>query len=154
MEIEKKWKLTQLPKVAQTEMGQRHEIKQGYVCVEHGELRVRDKNGRCYLTAKSDGGLSREEWETEIPKWVFDQLWLNCQGRTLEKIRCAIPYGELTLEIDMYLGQLSGLVTLEIEFASEAEAEQFDVTALAADALDVTADKRYKNKSLAVNGLP
>lgn len=152
MEIERKWKLSQLPE--NINQAQHAEIKQGYLCTEQGELRIRSKNGRCFMAAKGDGSLCREEWETEIPEWVFLQLWPECQSRVLEKTRYSLPHGELTLEIDEYHGTLSGLVVLEVEFASEAEAEQFDVTAVADNAIDVTADKRYKNKSLAAKGLP
>ncbi len=152
MEIERKWKLSQLPE--NLESANQAEIKQGYLCIDNGELRLRSKNGRCFMTAKGDGSLCRDEWETEIPEWVFLQLWPQCQDRVLEKTRYSLPYGDLTLEIDEYRGTLSGLVVLEVEFASEAEAEQFDVTAVVTSALDVTADKRYKNKSLAAKGLP
>ena len=156
MEIERKWKLSQLPQIT-TSGGQKlshARIRQGYICTENGELRIRDKGGKYYLTVKSDGTLSRDEWEQEIPAWVFDQLWPNCQGRVIDKIRYSVPHGKLTLEIDSYFGQLSELTTLEVEFADEAQAEKFDVAAIAPDAVDVTADKRYKNKALAVNGLP
>jgi len=159
MEIERKWRLKGLPQIT-TAGGKKithARIRQGYVCnvcVGRGELRIRDKDGKYYLTVKGDGTISREEWETEIPPWVFEQLWLNCRDCTLEKMRYFVPYGEFTLEIDSYFGPLSELTTLEIEFASEEQARQFDVTAIAADAVDVTDDKRYKNKSLAMYGLP
>lgn len=156
MEIERKWKLSQLPQITTTDGAKMSHarISQGYVLTENGELRIRRKGEKHFLTVKGDGTISRDEWENEIPAWVFDQLWPACQGRTIEKIRYSIPYGDLTLEIDSYFGPLSELTTLEVEFADEAQAQQFDVTTIAPDAVDVTADKRYKNKSLATKGLP
>ncbi len=156
MEIERKWLLPALPQITSTADAKlaHVQIRQGYVCTETGELRVRDKGGKYYLTVKSDGTISREEWEREIPQWTFDLLWENCQNRVLEKIRYSLPYGQLSLEIDVYLGRLAGLIILEVEFASEKQARQFDVTTIAPEAIDVTAEKRYKDKVLATSGLP
>ncbi len=148
-EVERKWRLEQLPQLS-LEIGNRHEIRQGYLITEGGEMRVRAKGEKFFITAKSDGSLSRSEWEEEIPQWVFDLLWSNTNNKTLEKIRYSVPYGNLTLEIDVYLGRLSGLLIVEIEFANEAQALAFDISAIAPGAVEVTADKRYKNKNLAV----
>ena len=46
-------------------------VAQGYICTEHGRtVRVRLRGERGYLTIKgpsADGGLSRYEWEKELP---------------------------------------------------------------------------------------
>ena len=46
-------------------------IAQGYICSEQGRtVRIRIRDGRGYLTIKgpsTDNGLSRYEWEKEIP---------------------------------------------------------------------------------------
>lgn len=156
MEIERKWRLSCLPQITTTGGAKMSHarISQGYVLTENGELRIRHKGDKYYITVKGDGTISRDEWESEIPRWVFSQLWSSCQGRTIDKIRYSAPYGELTLEIDSYFGPLSGLITLEVEFESEEQAEKFDVAAIAPDAVEVTSDTRYKNKSLATKGLP
>ena len=109
---------------------------------------------RCYLTLKGAGGLSRAEWETEIPAWVFEQLWPGTLGRRLEKTRYLVPHGEHRLEVDEFRGGLVGLWLMECEFESEAAAGQFVPPAWAAAARDVTLDLRYRNASLAVLGLP
>jgi CYTH domain-containing protein len=132
-------------------LGRGESIAQGYLPLG---LRLRRKGERHYVTLKSEGTLSREEWETELPPWAFAQLWPATEKRRLEKTRYEVAHGDLTLEIDEYHGRLAGLWTLECEFASEAEAHAFTLPAWAADATDVTEDMRYRNASLAVFGLP
>lgn len=124
-------------------------ISQGYLEVPSGELRLRRKGERCFLTVKGDGTLSREEFETEIPEWTFNQLWPATDGRRVEKTRYALPHDGLTLEIDLYEGHLEGLRTLEVEFPDEATAARFQLPAWIEGAVNVTSDKRFKNKSLA-----
>ena len=72
-----------------------HHLVQGYICRESGRtVRVRVADDRAYLTIKgrsSDSGMSRLEWETEIP--VADALSLLslCQGGTIDKTRYIVP---------------------------------------------------------------
>ena len=63
-----------------------------------------------------------------------------------------IPLGDLTVELDVYEGDLDGLVTAEVEFPDEASALAFDAPEWLGR--DVTEDKRYGNRVLAVEGLP
>lgn len=152
MEIERKFVITHLPPSNLRE-GRGAEILQGYVITNPGELRLRRKSDRHFMTVKGDGNLSRDEWEQEVPEWVFKTLWPKTQGRRIEKTRYSIPYRQWTLEVDEYHGVLAGLLTLEVEFLSEKEAAEFRLP-IWTDGQDVTADKRYKNKALAVNGRP
>jgi len=150
MEIEKKYRLRELP----LDLENGESILQGYIVAEKDEARLRRKGGQCFLTCKNDGTLSREEWEVEIPEWVFDILWQKTEGRRIEKFRYSkkMPFG-LTLEVDIYLNHLKGLITLEVEFPSEASANSFTLPE-GIQGEDVTCDKRYKNKNLALYGLP
>jgi CYTH domain-containing protein len=150
-EIEKKFRLRAMPG---TPLGVGTHISQGYVFTEGGELRVRKKGDRFFITVKGEGSLSREEWETQIPAWVFETIWPKTQGRRVEKIRYSVPYSGLTLELDEYFGRLQGLMTLEIEFSDVETASKFSPPEWVAITADVTADTAYKNKSLAVFGLP
>jgi len=70
----------------------------------------------------------------------------------MKPTRYFIPLGDLTVELDVYEGDLDGLVTAEVEFPDEASALAFD----APDWLgrDVTEDPRYGNRVLAVDGIP
>ena len=150
-EIEKKFRLKAMP--ANLVSSGTH-IAQGYVFTEGGELRVRKKEDHFFITVKGEGMLSREEWETAIPAWVFETIWPKTEGRRVEKIRYSIPDNGLTLEFDEYCGKLQGLVTLEVEFPNIEAASRFFPPEWVAVAADVTTDPAYKNKSLAVFGLP
>ena len=50
-------------------------------------------------------------------------------------------------ELDIYYGELEGLITVETEFKSEKEANEFIVPNWYGK--EITYDKRYKNKNLA-----
>jgi adenylate cyclase len=151
-EIERKFRLLHTPPVELFPGGTA--ISQGYVFAEDWELRLRSSADRYYLTIKSDGTISRAEWESEIPRWVFDSLWPKTEGRRLQKTRYKIPHGPLYIELEIYAGSLSGLVTLECEFPDERAAAQFVLPSWAESAIDVTEDKAYKNKALALRGKP
>ena len=147
-EIERKWVISHLPNnIANEEI-----ISQGYVISEgRKELRLRKKGVRCYLTAKGDGDLSREEWEVEIPLWVYEIMWPKTEGHRVEKIRYTFPINDnLVMEFDEYHGILKGLFTLEIEFPDESSAQTFVlILPNKVTYKDVTSDKRFKNKNLA-----
>ena len=151
-EIEKKFLLPAFPTNAR--LGHALEVKQGYVFAAPGELRVRQKGDKYYQTVKSDGGESRNEFEIEIDKWVFDLMWQQVGDLTVEKTRYTSERSGLTYEVDQYHGALDGLVTLEIEFPDQAAADAFELPAWAVGAKDVTEDSRYKNKNLAKWGVP
>lgn len=149
-EIEKKYLLQEMP--AGLSVGKR--IRQGYIFAEDFEMRLRQKETAYYLTIKGDGTLTRDEWEEEIPKWVFETLWPKTEGKRVEKIRYTVDLCENILEIDEYCGQLAGLFTLEIEFKTETDAKCFGLPQWLNIVGDITADKRYKNKNLAIKGAP
>jgi len=149
MEIERKFVLASLPP-AQL-LHRSSPIDQGYLPLG---LRLRRKGQRRFLTLKGEGTLSREEWETELPEWAFQQLWPETAGRRLEKTRYLAEVEGRTLEIDEYHGALTGLWTLECEFSDESAARAFALPEWAASARDVTEDLRYRNSCLASQGLP
>jgi len=151
MEIERKWVLDAAPDGLAEHRSQRFE--QGYLAIDPAgaEVRVRRKDGKTsVMTVKTGKGLVRGEEEWEIAN--FDALWPLTAGRQVRKTRYFIPLGDLTVELDVYEGDLDGLVTAEIEFPDEASAQAFD----APDWLgrDVTDDARYGNRVLAVDGIP
>lgn len=133
-------------------------IRQGYLPVENGmalaqtmglqvnfapvEARLRDKAGKLSFTLKGDGTIERDELEVPIAQDVFDSHWPITEGRRVEKIRLEKPYGDHTLEIDVYRDR--DLIVAEVELNSQEEARTFYPLGQ-----DVTEEKRYKNKSLA-----
>jgi CYTH domain-containing protein len=150
MEIERKWRLVKLPDCCINNI--RVEISQGYLFDGGFEFRIRHSATNKYikntLTAKGSGHLAREEWETEIPHWVFNSLWLKIEN-SLEKDRFTITRDDYNFEFDEYKGDLFGLIILEIEFKSIEEANGFVLPNWVGDAIEVTEDPRFKNKWLA-----
>jgi adenylate cyclase len=150
MEVERKFLVTEAPDLDRAESA---EIEQGYLAIgSDGEVRVRRKGEKLLLTAKRGSGLSRQEAEVEIDRASFDQLWTLTDGRRLVKRRYVIPHGELRIELDVYGGELEGLIVAEVEFASEEEAKAFDPPGWLGE--EVTGDHRYMNETLATAGIP
>jgi adenylate cyclase len=150
MEVERKFLVGELPDLAGTDSD---EIEQGYLATgSDGEVRVRRKGERLVLTAKRGSGLSRDEAEVDLDGASFDELWPLTEGRRLHKRRHVLPHGDLKIEIDVYEGDLDGLVVAEIEFPSEEEAKAFEPPDWLGE--DVTGDQRYLNETLAVKGTP
>jgi len=152
-EIERKFLVTTLPE--NLNAYDHEQIRQGYLVIgkDGSEARVRDRDGSFTMTVKSKGDLSRGEWETAITAEQFETLWPATEGKRVEKVRFSIPTGDgLTIELDIYDGDLAGLVSAEIEFVSADSAEAF----IAPDWLgkDVTEIKSMKNQQLAENGFP
>lgn len=129
-------------------------IRQGYIAIdgEGTEVRLRDKEGSYTVTVKSKGDLVRGEYETPITEEQFAVLWPTTAGKRVEKTRYAIPDGGNVIELDIYEGDLAGLVTAEVEFTSVTAASNFEQPHWFAD--DVTANSAFKNQNLAVYGKP
>jgi adenylate cyclase len=150
MEVERKFLVRDPLGLAATEAD---EIEQGYLAIgSDGEVRVRRKGDRLLLTAKRGSGLARQEAEIELDQERFDELWPLTEGRRLQKSRHVLPHGDLKIEVDVYRGELEGLMVAEIEFPSEEEARAFDPPHWLGE--EVTGDHRYLNETLATAGAP
>jgi adenylate cyclase len=150
MEVERKFLVADPPDLDGTESD---EIEQGYLAIgSDGEVRLRRKGAKHLVTAKRGSGLSREEAEVELDRESFERLWPLTEGRRLHKRRHVIPHGELAFELDVYEGDLEGLVVAEIEFGSEDEARGFEPPEWIGE--EVTGDERYLNETLATEGAP
>ncbi|MGZ6643516.1 MAG: CYTH domain-containing protein [Solirubrobacteraceae bacterium] len=153
MEIERKFLVAQPPPGLERHPSQH--VAQGYL-VSAGddlEVRLRAREGRHVLTVKQGGGLVRDEHESAVEPGRFARLWPLTEGRRIEKVRYLVPApGGLTIELDVYAGALDGLVTAEVEFASEEEARGFTPPPWLGS--EVTGDARYSNQRLARDGLP
>ncbi|HWH10186.1 MAG TPA: CYTH domain-containing protein [Solirubrobacteraceae bacterium] len=129
-------------------------IEQGYIVVEgQSEVRVRRRGGRTLLTVKAGAGRVRVEEEFEIDQRRFASLWPLSEGRRIAKTRYLLPAdGGLTIELDVYTGDLAGLTVAEVEFDSEAASDDFQPPGWFTR--ELTDDHRYANRALAVDGLP
>lgn len=98
-------------------------IAQGYLCSRRVTARIRvcDEKGILTFKGKShDGGLSRFEWEREIPLGVAELLLGRCSG-VVDKVRHIVEYEGHTFEIDEFKGANEGLIVAEVELSSHDE---------------------------------
>lgn len=123
-------------------------IMQGYISSQKGRtvrVRIRDEKG--YLTIKgasSDDGLSRYEWEREIPLDEARELILLCEPGIIDKRRYLVDYAGHTFEVDEFYGDNEGLVMAEVELKEEQE--EFARPEFLGE--EVTGDRRYYNSCL------
>ncbi|MCR4859709.1 MAG: CYTH domain-containing protein [Bacteroidales bacterium] len=123
-------------------------IIQGYLCSGPGRsVRIRIRDDRGYLTVKGPvRGLTRFEWEKEIPAEEARQMLELCEPGVIDKTRHLVPAadGIHTWEVDEFHGENEGLLVAEIELASEDETFPRPVWL----GPEVTGDRRYYNTNL------
>ena len=153
MEIERKFLVHYLP-----ERLSDHENKQliqGYLSVDP-VVRVRKEGRDFFLTYKGKGLLSREEYNLPLTEESFFHLIEKADGIVIEKTRYYLPLsGEnrgLTVELDVFSKELSGLVIAEVEFPSEDAAKAFVPPEWFGE--EKTYDRSYHNSTLSREGLP
>jgi len=108
-----------------------HEIRLQALFLRHGKR-------------QTPQGVSRAEFEYEIPRADAEAMLLLCEDVPIEKIRHEILVGGKLWELDVFEGQNQGLVLAEIELVVEHEA--FEVPAWAGQ--EVSGDVRYFNSFL------
>lgn len=152
MEIERKFLVDRIPGELTGSPGT--PIQQGYLAIdEESEVRLRRAGNSLTLTVKSGHGESRGETEVELDVATFEELWPDTEGRRIMKVRHKTGLdGGLVAELDLYSGDLEGLATVEVEFASDAEAGSFDVPAWFGR--ELTGDQAWANQALAAHGRP
>lgn len=127
-------------------------IVQFYIVAEKDRsirLRIVDERA-AKLTIKIGQGISRDEFEYDVPLDDARELMDARIGDVVEKERHLVPHGHHTIEIDVYSGALAGLVVAEIEL--EGEDDAVDLPAFIGR--EVTGDPRFLNQRLALDGLP
>ena len=144
MEIERKFLVDPLPD--NLEQFSKRYIEQGYLST-NPVVRVRQMDELYVLTYKSSGMMARQEAEFPLTKEAYEHLREKVDGRLIAKERYFIPYGQWTVELDCFHGELEGLVLAEVEFSSLEEAEQFQMPAWFKK--EVTFEKEYHNSYLA-----
>ncbi len=124
-----------------------HRITQGYLSEESGPtVRVRTCGAKAFLTIKGETiGISRPEFEYEIPLEDARALLAMCQTPLVEKTRWIVPAGTLKWEVDEFSGLNRGLNIAELELTAEDQVfEKPDWIGR-----EVTSEKRYYNSKLA-----
>jgi adenylate cyclase len=126
-------------------------IKQGYLSsVPERTVRVRVKGNKGFLTIKgitNESGMSRFEWEKEIPVDEAEKLLLLCEKGVIDKTRFEIKTGDHIFEVDEFYGENEGLIMAEVELQSETESYEKPIWL----GKEVTRDKRYYNSYLSKN---
>lgn len=134
----KEWEITPKP--------QGNIIKQCYMLNQvEKTIRVRIKNNTAYLTIKGKTkGVTRSEFEYEIPLQDAQQLFEMYGDISIEKTRYEIALGKHIWEVDVFEGKNKGLIVAEIEL--ETEDEPFEKPSWIGQ--EVSHDTRYYNANL------
>lgn len=130
------------------------EISQFYTKItQNEEIRFRSEEGKFIKTLKVGKDLIREENEEFCEKAEFKKALKNRIGRVITKDRYIFRLNNNPCNIDIFKDDLNGLCTFEIEFSDENEAVYFKLPPFLEQfcQADVTCDKRYKNKFLAIH---
>lgn len=121
-------------------------IEQGYLCTEP-VVRIRRQNDEYYLTYKSKGLLSREEYNLPLTEDAYYHLKEKADGIVICKDRYVIPEKDgLSIELDIFHEAYEGLLLAEVEFSSEEEAKSYMPPAWFGE--DVTYSSKYHNSTL------
>lgn len=130
-------------------------LAQGYLCSGEGlSVRIRIVDTDATLTVKGGGGLARTEVDLPLGTDDAQALWPFTAGQRIDKVRYRVPLGPdgPVAEVDRYAGQLEGLLTAEVEFDDEQQAEGFRAPAWFGR--EVTGDPAWSNAALARHGRP
>ena len=150
IEIERKFLITGA--VPPQHLKRPRPLEQGYLRDTGGvEIRLRNDNGRRWMTLKGKGNLTRSEWETPLKVAAFKALWPETSGYRITKKRFTSRLDRQKLEIDVYSGDLAGLIVVETEFASTEEARSFVPPPWFGP--ELTYDARFKNRALAAGSI-
>ena len=143
MEIERKFLVREMPHLEGCE---KSEIVQGYISLTP-ETRIRKRDNKYYLTIKGEGDVVREETEKEVSEKEGKELFSQVESKLIEKTRYLINIGRYIAELDIYKNHLEGLVVVEVEFETEADANNFVPPLWFGE--DISKNKEYRNKVLA-----
>ena len=150
MEIEKKYLTSSIP--FSLDCFKSKEITQCYISTDP-TIRIRQSDNQYILTIKGNGLICREEFELSLTNEQYNKLLFKAETPILQKTRYLVPLeNDLTAEVDIYHGNLQGLITVEVEFKSLENADVFIPPFWFG--IDVTSDFRYTNSNLCIHGLP
>lgn len=121
-------------------------IEQGYLNTDP-VVRIRKDDNNFELTYKSKGLMVRKEYNLPLTKEAYEHLLRKIDGRLIKKRRYMIPLeGNLTIELDVFEGDLAPLILAEVEFSDEQSALSFIPPDWFGE--DVTFSGKYHNSQL------
>ena len=102
-------------------IGQR-ELKQAYLLRGNDRsVRIRVTDNMAFFTIKLGTGLTRSEFEYEIPQDEANEMIAEADLPCLHKTRYYIQNGADTWELDVFHGALEGLLVAELELSDEEQ---------------------------------
>ena len=123
-----------------------HRIEQGYLCTSP-VVRIRRQDDDYFLTYKSKGLMSREEYNLPLTAESYEHLKAKADGNIISKKRYLIPLPDgLTIELDVFAAPFEGLWIAEVEFLSEEQANAFTPPEWFGE--EVTWSSEYHNSTL------
>lgn len=143
MEIERKFLIDNIP--FNVKDYKFHLIEQAYLCTEP-VVRIRRQDNDYYMTYKSKGFLSREEYNLPLTEESYMHLLKKADGNIITKERYLIPYGKYTIELDIFKGRFKDMMLAEVEFETDDEANNFVPPEWFGE--DVTYSPKYYNSTL------
>jgi len=163
MHIETERKFLVIDDSFKAEAIESHHMVQGYIAHDSGRtvrVRIADERGILTIKGPSHNGMSRLEWEMEIPLKDAQDLMMLSTGPVIDKTRYIVPartsgdadslaagHKGRYFEVDEFYGDNEGLVMAELETASEDET--FDRPSWLGD--EVTGDRRFYNSYLSLH---
>ncbi len=151
MEIERKFKVVKLPE--NLEKYEKNEIEQGYLCIKP-TVRIRKADNNYTLNykwkdtnVKEKSAIQNIEYEMPLTEENYKILFNKVENNMIIKTRYKIKLeNDLKVELDIFHGNLEGLIFAEVEFQDVESAEHFEKPDWLGD--DISFDKRYDNTLL------
>ncbi len=158
MEIERKFLLKKTPdNLSQYPY---HTIEQAYLNTKP-VVRIRKEDDSYYLTYKGSGLMAHEEYNLPLDQISYEHLKTKADGHIIRKKRYLIPLSQdeinsacyellndtpLTIELDIFEGDLAPLTLAEIEFPNKEAALAYEMHPMFSE--DVTQNPNYHNSNM------
>lgn len=151
MEIEKKFLVKEIP--FELDKLEKEEIEQGYLCIKP-TVRIRKSNNEYFLNYKwknknieDINAIHNIEYEMPLTKENYEHLLSKVDDYMIIKTRYIVPLEDgHTVELDIFKGNLEGLMFAEIEFKDDNDVSSFIMPEWLGK--DITTDKFYDNTLL------
>ena len=146
MEIERKFLISKENLPTDLDAYPHHKLEQGYLSTAP-VVRIRKEDDNYYLTYKSKGLMTREEYNLPLNKEAYEHLIKKADGNIITKKRYEIPDGNgYTIELDIFEGLFTGTILAEVEFPTIEAANSYTAPSWFID--DVTNDPAYHNSNM------
>ena len=147
MEIERKFLIKDLHSLPFSIAAYPHrELAQAYLCTGP-VVRIRKDDEQYFLTYKSKGLMSREEYNLPLTAEAYEHLKPKADGILITKARYVIPEkGGLFIELDIFHGEYEGVLLAEVEFPTEEAANAYTAPEWFGE--DVTYSTKYHNSTM------